>query len=60
MAGIVLRAATRTDAAWIVDVHSRLYAAECGFDASFGEAVRGIVDRFFAEDGGEGHAGWMA
>lgn len=48
------------DADWLVDRHAALYARDEGFDASFGQLVREIVEAFLAGHDPEREAGWIA
>ena len=60
MTTIEIRPFTAADRDWLVDAHSRLYAAEEGFDTSFGPLVADILDKFIADHDSQDEAGWIA
>ena len=60
MTPIELRPFTPADRDWLVDAHSTLYAAEEGFDDSFGPLVGSILDAFIADHDPACEAGWIA
>lgn len=49
-----------SDTDWLVDRHQALYAAEEGFDDTFGPLVRSILDDFVAGHDPACEAGWIA
>lgn len=58
--GIVLRPASATDRAWIVDRHQSYYASAEGFDSTFGPLVDDILGGFFARHDPDCERGWIA
>ncbi len=48
------------DTEWLVDRHQALYAADEGFDETFGPLVRSILDEFVAGHDPAREAGWIA
>lgn len=48
------------DVAWLVTQHGELYAAEEGFDDSFGPLVAGILADFVADHDPTRERGWIA
>ena len=60
MTDVALRAFTAADAAWVIDRHAALYAAEEGYDDSFRDLVAGIVAGFVAAHDPACEAGWIA
>jgi GNAT superfamily N-acetyltransferase len=48
------------DAGWVVARHAALYAAENGFDDSFGRTVAGILAGFVANHDPQRERGWIA
>ncbi|QUJ75175.1 GNAT family N-acetyltransferase [Sulfitobacter albidus] len=55
-----LRPFTGQDLDWLVAPHVEHYAAEEGFDASFGDLVAEILDAFIADHDPQDEAGWIA
>lgn len=49
-----------SDTDWLVDRHQALYAADEGFDDTFGPLVRSILDAFVADHDPRCEAGWIA
>lgn len=49
-----------TDADWLVDRHATLYARDEGFDQTFGQLVRQIVEAFLRAHDPSCEAGWIA
>ena len=60
MSEIPLRLVRPDDAPWIVAQHQALYAANDGFDDSFGPLVARIVEDFFASHNPDCEHGWIA
>jgi GNAT superfamily N-acetyltransferase len=56
----LIRPFSADDRDWLVAAHGDLYARAEGFDASFGELVAQIIDRFLARHDPEREAGWIA
>lgn len=48
-----------TDSDWLVEAHARIYAAEEGFDSTFGPLVRTIVEDFMATHDPAVERGWV-
>jgi GNAT superfamily N-acetyltransferase len=57
---IILRPATASDRAWIVDRHQSHYSSVEGFDATFGPLVDDILGGFFASHDAACERGWIA
>lgn len=60
MAKIDIRPFTPLDRDWVVTAHADIYAAEAGFDDSFGVLVGEIVDGFVADHDPMAERGWIA
>lgn len=60
MSNITLRRFEATDVAWLVQQHGELYAAEEGFDDTFGPLVAGILADFIANHDPMRERGWVA
>ena len=59
-AAFVLRPPVPGDLGWVVQRHGALYAAECGWDASFEALVARIVADYAARDDHRGESAWIA
>jgi GNAT superfamily N-acetyltransferase len=57
---IAIRTVTRDDIPWIVERHAALYAQADGFDASFGQLVRQILDDWFPRHDPARERGFLA
>jgi len=55
-----LRAFDPADIAWLTEAHQTLYAAEEGFDDTFGPLVRSILETFAGSHDPSREAGWIA
>ncbi len=55
-----LRPFQPADTDWLVERHQTLYAADEGFDDTFGPLVRSILDDFVAEHDPVAERGWIA
>ena len=55
-----LRAFDPADIAWLTEAHQTLYAAEEGFDDTFGPLVRSILEAFARGQDPSCEAGWIA
>ena len=60
MTDITLERFGAADRDWLIDQHSAHYAAEEGFDDTFGPMVAGILDAFLAEHDPDVEQGWIA
>jgi GNAT superfamily N-acetyltransferase len=56
----VIRPFRAEDIPWLVERHQTLYAADEGFDDTFGPLVRDILDAFVADHDPSCEAGWIA
>ena len=54
------RATLPSDRDWLIARHAALYAAENGFDATFGPAVAGVIDGYLAQHDRRRERGWVA
>ncbi|WP_299354160.1 GNAT family N-acetyltransferase [uncultured Shimia sp.] len=57
---VTLQLFTADDLEWLVDQHARLYARDEGFDESFGQLVRQILEDFVTDHDSTCERGWMA
>jgi len=55
-----IRAFAASDLDWLVERHATLYAADEGFDETFGPLVRSILAEFIAAHDPACEAGWVA
>ncbi|WP_297769929.1 GNAT family N-acetyltransferase [uncultured Roseovarius sp.] len=60
MTRISLRPFRADDAPWLVERHATLYAADEGFDRTFGPLVADIIRDFIASHDPAREAGWIA
>ena len=56
----MIRSFEPSDMDWLVDRHQALYAAEAGFDDTFGPLVRSILEAFVTDHDPACEAGWIA
>lgn len=56
----MIRRFAPADTDWLVDRHQTLYAAEAGFDETFGPLVRRVLDDFVTGHDPACEAGWIA
>ena len=54
------RATLPADRDWLIARHAMLYAAENGFDSSFGPAVAKVIDGFLSRHDPRRERGWVA
>lgn len=60
MTEVTFRDFRPSDAAWLTDLHGRLYAAEAGFDDSFGPLVASILEGYIAARDPGCERAWIA
>lgn len=60
MNNVILRKYQASDAPWVIEQHSALYARDEGFDDSFGTLVGEILDDFIAQNDPTRDYGWIA
>lgn len=60
MPPVTLRPAVPDDFGWVVERHRRLYAAEHGWDATFGDLVASIIADYVGSHDPDREAGWIA